>query len=438
MDLFNTADRCPKHGVLLVGYILFCTAVQVVNGIPNEPEVYWSMDSHRDLLLLPDHGDEHRYTVNLQPSRKSRFTTGIIGQAISIASEKLKMIPDITKSDCIRNPSACQDGLTISFWLNVKKLAQYGSQMILRSMNHKRTRLGVYVGGDEDTSKFLFLIRTAEGKQYIHRIPWSTLMLKWSHLALTWNLTEGLQVFINGSKLQDKQIVENGTSSTATKTNLWVGDIPGPTFLLDDFWIFYHTLPKESIYHLYELGLSSTKPAEIRDKEQPTDDVTGTTTATNDLGWTNQVNSVNEESTAAEDESEYSSTRPRLSQTLPTPELKLKNTSVLETTATMATSQIVASTPLEKTTFQPFSSMASKTKATIKQRENSPPVTPYMGWFYNQSWYHIMVGAILFTMFAISMWLCVTHCCVRTVSDTNKMNLPPDDVTSMEPLVQQT
>lgn len=396
--------------IAMFSFSVVLILLQSVKGDSTGLIVHWSMDLHNDVMLMPDYGNETRFLADLPSySGQSYFTTGVIGEALSLSSQKVNLINNIRRNDCIRNPVKCEEGLSITFWLNLKKLTRKNYQVILRSTSFDASGPGVYVGGDEDTSMMRIFLRTAAGVEYSRKMPWSKVQMKWCHYALKWNSSHGLEVFLNGSSVNGGQNVTHGQPSYPTRSYFTAGDVLGPVFLLDDLWIFYRSLPGDTIHKIYELGLPASKEPlsnlEVSNLSSDndsdflttTDDETANTMRTSTLSrGTHESSDHMQASTAgynekdAQGDGDLTPTPPHQRYTGPTSHPK--------TDVRITTYQSTIADSLPITTFG------------MVPKRNPPSRVSYMGWFYNQTWYHVLIAMTFLTLLGISTWLCVVHC----------------------------
>nr|XP_039256511.1 uncharacterized protein LOC120333206 isoform X1 [Styela clava] len=401
-----------------------------VAGIKTDPLVFWSMDTYDGETLLPDFGDKDKYSCDLTSLGNMEYVqAGIKGNALHLNKEKIELIENIWKSDCIRNPVECKDGLTLAFWLNVKEFTSRRNQVIVRSTTSYKSRPGIYIGGnDKDENSLLFFIRTAEGKQYEANLQRTLVMGRWTHVAMSWNNHTGMQVSINGTLLNqneytDTPSVKDVRRSYPMRVDFVVGDILGPIFSLDEFWIFYQNISAEEILSLYENAIAEETAKSLSSTTSTTEQTPGprTTTAQSSTTSYNIPTNVTVEVLWTS----TSKTMPVLTE-IPRTYNATRKSIVLPGTTKYYINEKVT------TSFVPNDFSPQYTNVSIfenQTRENVVQVTEiqtttstttttrpwrtsYNGWFYSQTWFHVVIICSFLLLLAVSIWLCVVHCCI--------------------------
>eukprot|EP00057_Strongylocentrotus_purpuratus_P007353 XP_011661827.1 PREDICTED: uncharacterized protein LOC100890777 [Strongylocentrotus purpuratus] len=161
---------------------------------------WWTVDgfTRRDHLLLAGHmndvasttpirTDEHAVTV-LTSGRDGK------GRALDVNGESgFWLFFGEHAGTCISDPSLCDDGITVATWMRLTDHHDNEFHCLLSSGGQTTRGFAIYQTGQ----KLRAMVANGE-RQWIVEVPFDEFE-EWIHIALAWNLTTGLYLYLDGN-----------------------------------------------------------------------------------------------------------------------------------------------------------------------------------------------------------------------------------------------
>ena len=168
---------------------------------------YWPFEDISNQSAIDYTGFNHGRIIG-------RFTSvsGIVGSALALSGDKSWVDFGVLRSSCLNNPSTCQSGFTIAFWLKIPSFQ--GNKIILQLGEHRFSR-GFTVWTRQSMRKDIGFSVNTRRRKFISMQQWSS--TDWNHIALKWdNRTSSLKIYVNCSLAQ---VVNNSEPAVAIQDN---------------------------------------------------------------------------------------------------------------------------------------------------------------------------------------------------------------------------
>ncbi|XP_068688561.1 uncharacterized protein [Montipora foliosa] len=124
--------------------------------------------------------------------------SGIVGSALALSGNNSFVDFGVLSSTCLREPSTCQTGFTIAFWIKIPEIQ--GNEIILQLAEHRYARGFTVWTRKRPKGKIGFSVNTRL-RNYKWLQEWNS--RDWNHIALIWNnASSSLKISVNCSIVQ--------------------------------------------------------------------------------------------------------------------------------------------------------------------------------------------------------------------------------------------
>nr|XP_026693551.1 adhesion G-protein coupled receptor D1-like isoform X2 [Ciona intestinalis] len=243
------------------GMLMFLLCLKFANAIT--PDVYWSMNKlvhNTTVQLPPDIGNPNVFT-GVASQNDSVLVDGIIDKAIIIRRGfEFPEVRNSPNADCFKDPLECTGGLSFAVWANFLSVPSYGDSCILSTSwlcNHMVPGVVISVSSNAINAA----IRPSIGVEYLANISFANVGFgTWSHIAVTWNKKDGMELFINGSTAETSSSIVNKKNNTALFAKLRFGYFVSYAKLkMDEVKIWYRKLSlTEVVQSMYHVNWTAT------------------------------------------------------------------------------------------------------------------------------------------------------------------------------------
>ncbi|XP_064623231.1 adhesion G-protein coupled receptor D1-like [Lineus longissimus] len=204
---------------------------------------------------LVGHGFTPTVKNAVPPDTVPRFVSGKVGKAVHIKHPIFFDFGD-HRSRCFGNPDKCNNGFTAAMWVYILSATDNEGYIISSGGQTYQSNVGVAVLHVK-AGYVLYEVRTTSHK-YTGKVNIG--LLEWYHLAFTWSVQDGLEIYMNG-----KRVVKNTTVTTKTlvpdlHTTFSIGNANNNLFgfskffgkcYMDDLIVWEKRLTAQSISELY-------------------------------------------------------------------------------------------------------------------------------------------------------------------------------------------
>lgn len=121
---------------------------------------------------------------------------GVTNHGVTTKYKQSSIITDKLNEVCFSNPSHCQKGLTVAFWVKLG-MSLENRQFLLGTSMGEKSKIGIWITRVQINKNIYLTIKIGTRKRLWALKP-LVLPDKWLHVAVTWNITNGLLVYING------------------------------------------------------------------------------------------------------------------------------------------------------------------------------------------------------------------------------------------------
>ncbi|XP_041457514.1 uncharacterized protein LOC121409671 [Lytechinus variegatus] len=163
-------------------------------------DLWWTVDgfTRRDHLQLGDYQNQVALTTPIRTDENAVvvLTTGRDGKgkALDVNGEDgFWLYFGDHDGTCISDPSLCDDGITVATWMRLTDYHDNEFHCLLSSGGQTTRGFAIYQTGQ----KIRAMVANGE-RQWIVEAPFEQFG-EWSHIALTWNLTTGLYLYLDGN-----------------------------------------------------------------------------------------------------------------------------------------------------------------------------------------------------------------------------------------------
>ncbi|XP_077975621.1 uncharacterized protein LOC144431401 [Styela clava] len=204
------------------------------------PIVMWSFDDLNGTKVIPIYTKDEKYQADLSPlgtNLDEILVPGVQSNAVYVNGKTFNLATGI-KDVCLRDPDTCRLGSVLSFQLKIESWNNASSPVIFRTTPEDRSSAGVYFGKGNG-SDLIIVYRGSKGESFFHTFDQSYAWNKWAHIVFDWNVFGYITVYVNSQYIPLILKEEDVAPTAVLTTNFVVGSENGPSFYLDEFYVYY-------------------------------------------------------------------------------------------------------------------------------------------------------------------------------------------------------
>lgn len=195
---------------------------------------------------------------------------GVNGHAVTTTGRNGWLNLGDFSNDCFGKPSICKNGFTVSFWVNFSN-SSLKRQFLLGTAGSKIGRNGFLVGKLKTQNQDYFSIKVATSN-LLWSAKVSAVPLLWNHVAIAWNSTVGMFIYINGTRRFSTSSYKEISDITVGEKFFTVGKVNDKNLYcnasFDEIALWEEMLTGDRVGEIFYATANSGKSTNQRDLER--------------------------------------------------------------------------------------------------------------------------------------------------------------------------
>jgi len=165
---------------------------------------YWPIDNMIEEKDSPKIFHDYKNLKHGYGTGDISIRKGVTNHGVATKYKQSSIITDKLNEICFSNPSQCQKGLSVAFWVklgmsleNRRFLLGTSTSTSLGTSLDKKSKIGIWITQIQ-INKNIYLTIKIGTRQRLWTLKPLVLPDKWIHVSVTWNTTNGLSVYLNG------------------------------------------------------------------------------------------------------------------------------------------------------------------------------------------------------------------------------------------------